>query len=378
MKKVIFSLAVALLATMNANADLYLVGAGGNWNTNDDTRMAESDGVYTWTGYFSSDNDFKFIEKMWAPGWASIPESGNIVYVDNGQSYPLAYREKDEGADNKFKMSVAGNYTVTVDLRVKGSETMVCTLNQNVVSLPNLWITGGGVASLSNGTNGWNNNPGDNYKLKKAGNTYTISTYLTDKNISYGANNSRFIFLPSSSWDPRFVQASDENVALTGVGPGTTYNIEEKSNMGSAGFVVAQPGPYNITINLNDDAKTGTMTLEKTTLCVIGPAVSNPEINGGWDYGDISRYKFDILEDGNYTITHDFKAAEVRINVMGEWAPCFAGIEGTPEIPSEGGEFDLRWSPTNASIKFAEAGNYTLLIDFNTEGINPTLIVTRN
>ena len=313
MKKLVLSLALVLGATLSMNAELYIVGAMTGWDTAKAEEMTEIEtNIYEWTGNFAAGNDFKFLtgrswEKCWTSAWEGLLEPTK-EYVVSGQEYQLYYKSANTGVDSKFYMNDAGRYKVVVDLN---TQKMVCTLDEDAVIFPDLYITGGALPQL-----GWNNNPGNNYKLNQNGTEYTITTFLTGNNFTESApNNSRFIFLPSvPNWDPRFLPATGQNVALTGVVTGTPYEIKQETNMGSAGFVVQTPGVYNITINLNDDAVSGTMNLEQTDLCIIGPAIT-----GGWNFGDISKNQFDVLEGGNYTITLDAQAGEARINVKGKW-----------------------------------------------------------
>ena len=115
MKKLLLFLALAAAGLQAWADDLYLVGdatpIGWLYGGRDATRMTESDGAYTWTGFLQK-GGFKICtaQETW-DGYH--PESADLEINPTGATQTMT---TDNGADYKWKVVNPGIYVVTVSL----------------------------------------------------------------------------------------------------------------------------------------------------------------------------------------------------------------------------------------------------------------------
>lgn len=119
---------------------LYLIGAGtgAQWNLADALPFTYENGVYTWTGELTVNNEaFKILTSNtdWEPAYVAETDRFEVV---PGKDIDLYYREKlGENQytrdDNKFKITERGEYTIKVTLRGDNSGSMTVTKKSDPV-----------------------------------------------------------------------------------------------------------------------------------------------------------------------------------------------------------------------------------------------------
>ncbi len=91
-------------------------------------------GIYTYTGNFDANEDFKF---RWADGWwpGLVADASGNVEMKDGQTYKMKYYETEPAgtADNKWYFSTSGQKTIYVDLNKQETGTSIPTSTDNEV-----------------------------------------------------------------------------------------------------------------------------------------------------------------------------------------------------------------------------------------------------
>ena len=113
---------------------LYLIGAGtgAEWDLAAALPFTYENGVYTWTGNLTVNNDaFKILTSNteWEPAYVAVTDQFEVV---PGETIVLHYREKTGDnqytwGDNKFKITKGGEYTIKVTLGGDNSGSMIVT-----------------------------------------------------------------------------------------------------------------------------------------------------------------------------------------------------------------------------------------------------------
>ena len=118
---------------------LYLIGAGtdAEWNLTAALPFTYENGVYTWTGNLTVNNEaFKILTSNtdWDPAYVAETNQSEVVL---GESIVLHYREKTGDTytwgDNKFKITEGGEYTIKVTLGGDNSGSMIVTKKSDPV-----------------------------------------------------------------------------------------------------------------------------------------------------------------------------------------------------------------------------------------------------
>ena len=119
---------------------LYLIGAGtgAQWILADALPFTYENGVYTWTGELTVNNEaFKILTSNtgWEPAYVAETNRFEVVL---GEAIVLHYREKTGDnqytwGDNKFKITEGGEYTIKVTLGGDNSGSMIVTKKSDPV-----------------------------------------------------------------------------------------------------------------------------------------------------------------------------------------------------------------------------------------------------
>lgn len=119
---------------------LYLIGAGtgAQWDLAAALPFTYENGVYTWTGNLTVNNEaFKILTSNteWEPAY--VAETNQFAVVP-GVAIDLHYREKSGDNqytwdDNKFKITEGGEYTIKVTLGADNSSSMIVTKKSDPV-----------------------------------------------------------------------------------------------------------------------------------------------------------------------------------------------------------------------------------------------------
>lgn len=378
MKKALLPLAMLATAlTMSAyNSDkLYVTGSAttAGWNPEGIEMTKVENNVFTWTGELSASGEFKFTT---GEGWENTitcdfnTETEQNVIVQSGKEYDLYVRPTgDDGKDNKFQVSVTGEYTLTVDLN---DMIMAVTLEEEIVEPLRLYIVGDATAG------GWSQDNAMNQPL----------TQLEDGTYAWGGElkEGNFRFLVGHDWWPSYSvpagagEVTEENPEGLGdldvtVGEYDIFFWENEPNP-NVSFKVTNPGLYNINLDIENLKMYITERAEE--LYIIGNA-----LNGGPDLWELGwaqpftptgnphefvwngyLYKLGYYnDDPSRTATAEFRF----ISQSNEWNPGFVAAYVQDQIQI-GGTYEFLPSEGNADMKYTvkEDGWYKLIANTET------------
>lgn len=405
MKKICLSLVTALFSVMSVNA-LDITGTINNWSQSDHMKET-APGVYTWTGDFKADEEFKFLsDHDWAPGWAADPNQEGvrtfqktadvtIVYVDEGESYNLVYRPENNNStypDNKFWMAKAGRYTITVDLSKEGQETMTCTPGGNPEPEPDLegpdhadaWPMPEGLMMVGSAANGKSGTWGLGEEwLRQLSPTENENEY-TWTGLLYSTtdtgNNSEFKFVWGYNWEPAYVTVK----ANLKIEDGKTYPLVYKPDGSVADnkFNVPVSGIYTLTVKADEFYPTLKVTLVEESaiepnqkLYITGGATPC-----GWSTG--GALEMMTTDNIHFTWTGELLTKDdscFRFLTSKNWYPTYTTAKAsTAESVVTPGtypiQYDKNFRPGEPAFKIAESGNYTVNINIDPEVVTMELI----
>lgn len=194
MKKTITFLLLFLMfriTTVAAAGKLYVVGDAvfSGWDLSRIPLMyAGGSDVFTYTGWFEADKEFKFL---------SEPDFGSVNYKngagETGYLVDGAGTLVTEGDDWKFKLPESGNYTVSCDLTAMTITAEKTVYQDTHVNYAALYLVGSATAgdwSLDSATPLlWRNN--NTYSAKVS---FKAGTFKMTKDISRGYDNAYFLF----------------------------------------------------------------------------------------------------------------------------------------------------------------------------------------
>lgn len=405
MKKICLSLVALLCAVLNMHA-LDITGTLNNWSQ--DTHMTEvSPGVYTWTGNFKADEEFKFLSNHdWAPGWASNPDQEGvrsfnktadvkIVYVDNGETYELIYRPENNSnyADNKFWMAEAGRYTVTVDLSTPGKETMTCVLSNepepepepvpdgpehsDAWPMPETLMMVGSAANGKSGTWGL----GDEWLriLSPTENENEFSWTGILYAVTDNGNNSEFKFVWGYNWEPAYVTTK----ANLRIEDGKTYPLVYKPDgtVADNKFNVPVSGKYTIVVTTDEFYPTMKVTLLEEMDIVPNQKlyITGGATPVGWSTGNA--IEMITTDNIHFTWTGELLTKDdscFRFLTGKNWYPTYTTVTTTAESVVSAGTYPIQYDKTGRTgepaFKIAESGNYTVNVNIDPEVMTMELI----
>lgn len=285
---------------------LYLIGEGtvAQWNLADALPFTYENGVYTWTGNLTkNDEAFKILTSNtdWEPAYVAETDRFEVV---PGKAIDLYYREKlgDKQYtwdDNKFKITEDGEYTIKVTLGADNSGSMIVTKKSDPVYAAT--ITADASAS------------------QETARQVVLTSSLTEKSASTDLSAATCQF----------------QYKVAGAGEGTEYsNLDasvEYSTEGASLTTTALPqgGKYlfRAVWTLNGEV---VATSEPSEATCVYPILPELEM---FDVVWIPTYN---TSDGSVTITAEISAKEDACFVMGQIAGLIANIfvGDTPQATS--------------------------------------------
>lgn len=275
---------------------LYLIGAGtgAQWDLPAALPFTYENGVYTWTGELTANNEaFKILTSNtgWEPAYVAATNQFEVVL---GEAIALYYREKSGDNqytrdDNKFKITEGGEYTIKVTLGGDNSGSMIVTKKSDPVYAATITAE----ASASQGT----------------ARQVVLTSSLTETSASTDLSDAtcQFQYLSADAAEGTEYSNLDAPVA---------YNAEGASLTTTA---LPQGGKYlfRAVWTLNGEVVATSDPSEATCVYPIWP---EPEM---FDVVWIPTYN---TSDGSVTITAEISAKEDACFVMGQIVGLVANI----------------------------------------------------
>jgi len=253
---------------------IYITGSAtpAGWSTGNAIEMTKTTpGKFTWTGDLTGNDDgrFRFLtSRNWYPTYTTAESSHQSVTAGK---YPLQYDEVSRKGEPSFKIEIAGNYTVNVDINAMEMELIL----NSAVEVKKMFIIGNALTGLD-GNNG-------NIEMKLTGNNlyeWTGELFpLTESGARAG-----FRFSPDPG-QPLTYTCRTDIPGDEAINPGDTYDLFEKTeddglcdNM----FYTGEQGRY--TISVDTRLMTMTVSLIKPELYIVGAAITGG--NTPWALND--------------------------------------------------------------------------------------------
>lgn len=230
---------------------LYLIGAGtsAQWVLADALPFTYENGVYTWTGNLTKNNEaFKILtsNKEWEPAYVAETDQ---FKVDLGEAIDLHYREKlgDNQYtcdDNKFKITEDDEYTIKVMLGADNSGSMIVTKKSDPVYAATITAD----ASASQETAG----------------QVALTSSLTETSASTDLATATCVFQykAADAGDETYADMS-EPASVIYSGEGATRTATLSQSMAAGDYVFRAVWTYNSAEVAN--AVTGTVTIPSDT-----------------------------------------------------------------------------------------------------------------
>ena len=337
---------------------LYLIGDAtpGGWTIERATPMtmdSENKDVFTWEGRLEN-KDFRFIcqntSGTWWPGFVKDPDN-------EGKAKYFATNPGDEN-DIKFMIEKPGTYRITIN-----TSTLDVVINPIEVEEPDpeLYLIG----DATDG--GWE------------------ITQATKMNYIKSSDKEEDIFEWEGTLEGGPIRFVCQNTS-EGFWPGYAKDMSAEGNKmvyyktsptpdKDKSFDITLPGTYKITAN------TSTLEVVITPIDVEDPLYENVWMIGdatpmadGWSWSDMIK----MIPNGNvFTWTENLKAGEIKFSLDGPTVGAFSGkfvfatkenanitTDTGIEIRETEGK-DYKWK-----LSEAEAGTYTITINFNTNKIS--------
>lgn len=354
MKKTILLILSALFAlNIFAYDNLYVVGnaCSAGWSPTAAIEMTRtSDNVFTWEGELADhtgDNGnrgFKFLTNR---GWddsvtVGDGNSGNVI-ITSGIEEEL--RVRVDGNDNRFQVPATGTYRVDVDLNTM---KMICTLQAETPETPDL----NQLFFVGSAT------PLDGYGFEK----YVAMTKESDGVFVWVGTLKQGDFKfqnKASSWAENINPVNDVNPFAVG-----EYDLKYKSD--DKKFFVSEEGAgeYKIKVDLNNMK----MTVSQTTVETVDD-LSQLYIDGSAIEGN--REAMTKVSEGIFAWYGTMTAADNFRFFLDATGTANVLEPAAQTSIAKNSKLNLLYysagSTDNASFTVSETGNYTILVDLNTQ-----------
>lgn len=311
---------------------LYIIGdaVATGWDANNAPALiadANDPTRFTFTGRLNT-GEYKFIttKGQFLPSYNRGADTSHVLL-----------RTADSQPDNKFSITQAGTYTITVDL----VDRTITKVRQSAPAYTRLWIVGDATP------NGWDINNPNEMKVDPA------DPFIFTYNEVLKAGEFK-IPVATGNWGTDFFMPLTNYPDLSSTGvrlvPGGSPDYKWK---------IATPGGYKITLNLRDMTISIKPFTPYTALWMVGDATPN-----GWNINSPNSMVKDAADPNKFTYTGPLNAGEFKIPVAtGNWGTDYfmppvngQDISGTVAKFVPGGNPDNKW-------KVATAGNYKVTLD---------------
>ncbi|MDD3322624.1 MAG: SusF/SusE family outer membrane protein [Paludibacter sp.] len=263
----------------------YIVGSAVfcDWDLGQVPRLSPNgNNTFTYTGWFSADQEFKFQTK---PDWGSISlrnGAGSTGYITNG-SGTLVVKQGDTD-DWKFKLSESGNYKIICDLNAMTITAQKVDYQTTQIKYPALYLIGSAT-------------PGDWSLLQttpivwQENNTYSAKVTLSS------GGTFKITTDPYRNWDNNFFffkDASNDGKLST-----DATNDQQWS--------ISQTGDYIVSVNLEDMS----INIRKYNVC---SSTGNWTNTSNWSFGSVpTSSDIVVVNSGELTVDQTANAFQVKV-----------------------------------------------------------------
>ncbi|MDD3077634.1 MAG: SusF/SusE family outer membrane protein [Paludibacter sp.] len=304
MKNIKFPILLLMLfmtTIIHAADKLYIVGDAVfcGWDTNLVPLMYNNgNNVFTYTGWFDADKEFKFQTETNFESTSYRNAAGYTGYISNG-SGTLVEKQGDTD-DWKFKLTESGNYRITCDLNALTIVAQKLDYQATHVKYSALYLIGNSVPG------GWNLNA-TTPVLWQDDNNYSVQVNLNASTNS-GVDDVTFKFTtdPNRGWDTNYFYFRD----ISGAEKVSTDATDDRK------WWVSETGKYVVNINLDDmsihirkyNVYSGTGNWSNTSNWTFGSVPASPdiaEVNSGELTVDqaANAYQVKILPGAKLTVS---------------------------------------------------------------------------
>jgi hypothetical protein len=311
---------------------LYLIGdaSPNGWDANTATPLtavANQSGKFTWKGNLST-GEFKFITTL----GQFLPS-----YNMGANNTALVYRTDNAQPDNKFSITTAGSYTITVDLL----NLTISIAAGNDPPYTQLWIVGDATP------NGWNIN--DPSKMRVDSSNPWVFSY----NEVLNAGEFK-IPVATGNW------GTDFYMPLTNHPPITTTTVQlVPGGSPDNKWQITSPGPYKIRLDLQNNTIGIKPFTPYTQIWMVGDATP-----AGWNIDNPVQMTPDPSNPYIFTYDGPMSAGEFKFPLAtGNWGTDYfmpvidqSGPGSTEMKFVAGGNPDHKW-------RLTQSGNYKITID---------------
>lgn len=344
MKKTILLLFnVFLFLTISAQdyTQVYLIGGAvpNGWANDKAEAMTlvsadDESAIFTWTGPLNA-SDFKFINALgtWNPAFTATTENESIELE---KEHKLVY---NDDADNKFTLSKAGFYTVTIDLK-----KLTIVVAEAKMELPEeLWITGSAIPN----------------NIAKLSNAYGIANFLYIGELKQG--DFKIITTEAINDFTQYIVPLEEDVDVTG-----ETRLVITGNAEAPGWSVQVDDPvYKIKINLVANKSNAQIFKSPENLYMVGGAVEC-----GWNAGEAIPMTKDeqnpdvFIFDGELKIRPDNEESNL-FKILGQldWNPYSLHPYNENEPILEAGFLQVSTGDNKWAINENQQGRYILKVN---------------
>lgn len=370
MKKTLLLIVCSVLCA-NVFGAMYITGTANPSGSAVSKSIAmQSDGcTYTWYGVLSQ-GTLKFVTEKTDNSPCYVPTSANKSITLN---VPTAVTYSTSASTNSFSIA-AGEYTLSLDTQ-NNMLTVIGTAGQQVVTGDNLFLIGPSTSA------GWNAN--EAILMTKDENVYTYTGTFASDELKF--------LCRQGSWAPCYVATSKDQQVETG----HSYNLAYRGTVdsGTPDYKFIMPsGNFTLTIVLNEENHTGTLTVSGSSGPTPGPSPDptpgpNPDIKmtGLQIVGDFSNpvwVPVDMEEIGNgiFSFTGNFENGKVfKFRWSEDWWPGLCAGSGGDKALSDNVELPMTFYKNQPSDSedtkwfFSESGEKTVFVDLNKLTVSTTL-----
>lgn len=345
---------------------LYMVGDAtpAGWSIDNPTVMTKDENnkfVFTYHGRLNvGEMKFPLSKGDWGATFAYAPAAGTEINANGVASNEIDIRKG--GDDNKWRVTEAGIYTISIDLRERKIQASF-EGTEPIVPLTSEWLTFIGDATPW----GWNNNEEAMKKFEKTSEDPLQFTYEGD--LKVGEFKIAYDQTDIPSWS-NYLQAPVNGVTINHEGVS-----QQGMNVGGADnkWMVTEAGTYTLIFDLTHrtitvaafTAAEAIDPWETETLYMLGQAGNGWNISEALPFKKVGNQKFIYAGElneggfklmatniGNFGTEHkDWFYAASNETVIDE-----NGVAAEEVVAGNGQSTDNQW-------KVAKAGNYVLIVD---------------
>lgn len=237
---------------------LYIIGDAAlcNWDPQAAFELYQNGSIYTYTGFFNQDKEFKFLTTH---DWGNLElRNGNAdastnEYLNLTTGGIIALKSGDL-EDYKFKLTESGNYKITCDINAMTINAEKITYQAAQIKYPALYLVGDATPG------GWTTSAAA--PLWRQDNETNMFTYSGKVHLTAG--NFKITVAPGKGFDNSFFYFKD----ATDNGKISNDATDDRQ------WSISEAGDYNVSIDLSSM----TISIVKDTTTAYSPEKDSPEV----------------------------------------------------------------------------------------------------